>query len=53
MIGERLPYSAIHRETGASVTTIGRVAKFLQAGMAATPLPMRISRAVAVADHAT
>jgi len=32
MLGERLPYRAIHRETGVSVTTIGRVAKFLQSG---------------------
>ncbi len=32
MLGDRLPYRTIHRETGVSVTTIGRVAKFLQAG---------------------
>lgn len=32
MLGEGLPYRSIHRETGVSVTTIGRVARFLQAG---------------------
>lgn len=32
MLGDRLPYRMIQRETGVSVTTIGRVAKFLQAG---------------------
>ena len=32
MLENRVPYRAIQRETGVSVTTIGRVAKFLQAG---------------------
>jgi TrpR-related protein YerC/YecD len=32
MLENHVPYRAIHRETGVSVTTIGRVAKFLQAG---------------------
>ena len=32
MLGKGLPYRGIHRETGVSVTTIGRVARFLQAG---------------------
>ena len=32
MLGDHVPYRAIQRETGVSVTTIGRVAKFLQAG---------------------
>jgi TrpR-related protein YerC/YecD len=32
MLGERLPYRRIHQETGVSVTTIGRVARFLQEG---------------------
>jgi len=32
MLGKHVPYRAIQRETGVSVTTIGRVAKFLQAG---------------------
>ncbi len=32
MLGEGLPYRKIQHETGVSVTTIGRVAKFLQSG---------------------
>lgn len=32
MLGDHLPYREIQRETGVSVTTIGRVAKCLQAG---------------------
>jgi TrpR-related protein YerC/YecD len=32
MLGEKHPYREIQRETGVSVTTIGRVARYLQAG---------------------
>jgi|SRR3972149_1921678 len=32
LLNERLPYREIQRETGVSVTTIGRVARYLQAG---------------------
>jgi TrpR-related protein YerC/YecD len=32
LLGEKLPYREIHDETGVSVTTIGRVARYLQAG---------------------
>ncbi|MGH8252064.1 MAG: YerC/YecD family TrpR-related protein [Steroidobacteraceae bacterium] len=32
MLGERLPYRRIQQETGVSVTTVGRVAKFYQSG---------------------
>lgn len=31
-LGEKLPYRVIHRETGVSVTTVSRVARYLQAG---------------------
>lgn len=32
LLGERLPYREIQRQTGVSVTTIGRVARYLAAG---------------------
>lgn len=32
MLDERLPYRTIQRETGVSITTIGRVAKYLHNG---------------------
>ena len=32
MLGRALPYREIHRLTGVSVTTIGRVARYLNAG---------------------
>lgn len=32
LLGEKLPYRDIRNETGVSVTTIGRVARYLQAG---------------------
>jgi TrpR-related protein YerC/YecD len=32
MLGRDLPYREIHRLTGVSVTTIGRVARYLNAG---------------------
>jgi len=32
LLGRGLPYREIHRQTGVSVTTIGRVARFLTAG---------------------
>ena len=32
LLNERLPYREIQRETGVSVTTIGRVARYLQEG---------------------
>lgn len=32
LLNDKLPYREIHRETGVSVTTIGRVARYLQAG---------------------
>ena len=32
LLGEQLPYREIQRQTGVSVTTIGRVARYLGAG---------------------
>jgi TrpR-related protein YerC/YecD len=32
LLNEKLPYRKIRHETGVSVTTIGRVARYLQAG---------------------
>ena len=32
LLGRGLPYREIHKQTGVSVTTIGRVARFLTAG---------------------
>lgn len=32
LLAENLPYRAIHERTGVSVTTIGRVARFLEMG---------------------
>ena len=32
LLNDKLPYREIHRETGVSVTTIGRVARYLQGG---------------------
>lgn len=32
LLNQGIPYRAIHESTGVSVTTIGRVARFLQAG---------------------